>query len=78
MKHESETEAAREAHLGWCKNRAMEYFNAGDLENAVASMVSDLGKREDTRCNPSLALLGMMYVMKYDFAGVKHWIEGFR
>ncbi len=41
----------RGEHMAWCKERALEYLNPGphySLEQAVASMVSDLGKHEDT------------------------------
>lgn len=31
-------------HLRMCKQRALEYFDAGDIPNAIASMVSDLSK----------------------------------
>jgi hypothetical protein len=34
----------RDEHLAWCKKRALEYWRAGDLANAVASMGSDLDK----------------------------------
>jgi hypothetical protein len=29
----------RDEHLEWCKERAREYLDAGELSNAVASMV---------------------------------------
>jgi hypothetical protein len=32
----------RDEHLAWCKRRALEYVDAGDLTHAVASMASDL------------------------------------
>ena len=70
----------RDEHLAWCKRRALEYVDAGDLTNAVASMGSDLKKHPDTD-NPTLSGLvriGMMYVMDGDKAAVQRWIEGFR
>jgi hypothetical protein len=69
---------SREEHLAWCKTRAMEYWRAGDLENAVTSMGSDLDKHPETKCNPSLLALGIMYITDSDYDGVKRWIEGFR
>lgn len=39
----------RAEHLQWCKQRALEYVDRGDLPTAYASMVSDLGKHPETR-----------------------------
>ena len=38
----------REEHLRWCKDRALEYVDLNDLDQAMASMMSDLGKHEGT------------------------------
>ena len=38
----------RKSHLQWCKDRALEYLNAGDVANGMASFVSDMGKHEET------------------------------
>jgi hypothetical protein len=70
----------RDEHLAWCKRRALEYVNAGDLTHAVASMASDLKTHPDTD-NPALnglIMIAMMYVMDADKAAVKRWVEGFR
>lgn len=70
----------RDEHLAWCKERALDYVDIGELGNAVASMGSDLNKHEDTRnpANDGLLMLGLMYVMDNDAAAVRRWIEGFR
>jgi len=70
----------RDEHLTWCKQRALEYVDAGELANAVASMGSDLSKHEDTRnpANDGLVAIGLMYVMQNDAAAVRRWIKGFR
>lgn len=70
----------REEHLAWCKERALEYWRMGDLENAVASMGSDLSKHEETKglANPYLMMIGMTHVVDKDQIAVHHWIEGFR
>jgi hypothetical protein len=68
----------REEHLAWCKQRALEYLNKGDVKNAIASMGSDLGKHPETAANVHLMSLGMLYVMQRDIHGAKRWIEGFR
>ena len=70
----------RDEHLAWCKRRALEYVDAGDLTNAVVSMGSELKKHPDTD-NPALnglVMIGMMYVTDGDKPAVRRWIEGFR
>lgn len=49
----------RAEHLAWCKTRALQYVDAGDLKNAFASMMSDLGKHEETRQHAGI-MMGMM------------------
>lgn len=44
----------RATHLQWCKNRALEYVEIGDLENAITSMKSDLAKHPETKINKSI------------------------
>jgi hypothetical protein len=68
---------SRQEHLAWCKTRALEYVDEGDLVNAVTSMSSDMGKHPETGVNHSLVQLGMFYVIQHDEAGVRRWIEGF-
>jgi Tfp pilus assembly protein PilF len=67
----------RAEHLAWCKQRALEYLDAGDLTNAVASMGSDLNKHPETRPAAALMQLGMMELINRDASGVRRWIEGF-
>jgi hypothetical protein len=71
-------ETTRDKHLAWCKRRALEYVDAGDLTNAVASMGSDLSKHPETRANDILMMLGMRHVMDGDGPAVRRWVEGFR
>jgi hypothetical protein len=69
----------RDEHLAWCKRRALEYVDAGDLAHAIASMASDLKTHPDAD-NPALnglATIGMMYVTDGDKAAVQRWIERF-
>ena len=68
----------RDEHLAWCKERALEYWRKGDLENAVTSMGSDLDKHPETKCHPSLLFLGALYAMNNNVDDIKRWIEGFR
>jgi hypothetical protein len=37
----------RSEHLEWCKKRALEYCDRGDAENALFSMLSDLGEHPE-------------------------------
>lgn len=52
----------RAEHLAWCKERALEYVDAGDLTNAYASMTSDLTKHPETEKHGAIQL-GMMMLM---------------
>ena len=52
----------RAKHLQWCKDRAMEYVNRGQLTEAVTSMMSDITKHPETN-SPALAMLGLMAAM---------------
>jgi hypothetical protein len=72
------TKRMRDEHLKWCKQRAREYLDAGDLANAVASMASDMRKHPECGVNDGLLLLGMLYVTQLDEDGVRRWVEGFR
>jgi len=67
---------ARSKHLQFCKSRALEYVEYGDLEQAVASMISDLRKHSSLECDPCLSLLGMMQIER-GASAVRRWIEGF-
>ena len=70
----------RDEHLDWCRKRALEHLDVGDLTHAVASMASDLKTHPDTD-NPALnglVTIGMMYVTDGDKLAVQRWIERFR
>jgi len=69
----------REEHLQWCKKRALEYVDNGDLQQAFASMVSDLQKHPGT-----FGHVGIELGMRQNMAGLlstpdqmRHFIEGF-
>lgn len=71
--------ATREDHLEWCKRRAREYLDRGDVNQAVTSMLSDLGKHDETKAvGEKLAMLGMMACMSGDITEARRFIEGFR
>ena len=70
---------SRDEHLAWCKSRALEILAKGDLGGAVASMISDLGKRERPLYEPDvfrLLLLDGMTTRRTPVE-VQSWIEGF-
>lgn len=67
----------RDEHLTWCKKRALEYVEAGDLAQAVISMLSDIEKHPELKCNAYLAMAGTMAAMDQDEAGVRRFINGF-
>lgn len=69
----------REEHLAWCKKRAHEYLDAGDVQNAVTSMLSDLRKHPETEASSGgiLAVLGMQTAMSGDVVQARHFIDGF-
>ena len=69
----------RQEHLEWCKERAREYLDRGDVVNGIASMLSDINKHEETQLDSGSALssLGMLYVMNNDMAGARRFVEGF-
>ncbi len=52
----------RQEHIAWCKQRALQYVEMGDVNQAFASMGSDLGKHPET-ANHSAIQLGIMMLM---------------
>ena len=69
----------REEHLELCKQRAREYLDRGDIQNAITSMLSDLGNHPETRgIGQKLAILGMFYIVQHDLQGARDFVEGFR
>ena len=69
----------RSAHLQWCKDRALEYVDLGDLDGALSSMLSDLNKHPETADHPAKAM-GMMLVMGGHLGTpdkMRKFIEGF-
>lgn len=69
----------RKEHLDWCKKRALEYVDAGDLTNAWASMASDLRKHSETEGHAAIEL-GMMMLMTGQLSTqekMRKFIEGF-
>lgn len=70
---------ARSEHLQWCKDRALEYVEQDDLNQAFASMASDMSKHPETAC-PKLTELGfrLLWAGHLDTATkMEKWINGF-
>lgn len=69
----------RAEHLAWCKLRALQYVDAGDPKQALASMFSDLGKHAETHDHPAIMMgAALMYSgLLRTPEQVREWIEGF-
>jgi hypothetical protein len=70
----------RAEHLQWCKNRAMEYVEKDDYQQAVTSMLSDLNKHEETKVSADgiLAQLGLFVLMTGPTReSITRYIQGF-
>ena len=73
------SEPSRAEHLAWCKRRALEYCDMGDVNQAFASMASDLGKHPKT-ANHAAIELGMMLLLSGHLSSpneMRRFIEGF-
>jgi hypothetical protein len=69
----------RAEHVAWCKERALEYVEAGDVQGAFASMASDMQKHPAT-ADSDVQTLGMMLMMSGHLstqAEMRMWIKGF-
>lgn len=70
----------RDEHLEWCKKRALEYLDAGDLNNAFTSMLSDLNKHPELENHPG-KLIGVGFMMLPGWISnereLRRWIVGF-
>jgi len=69
----------RAEHLQWCKDRANEYVDRGDLNNAMTSFMSDMGNHLET-AEHSAINLGIMLKMGGHLESesqMRNWIDGF-
>lgn len=69
----------RKEHLDWCKKRALEYIEIGDINQAFASMMSDLRKHPETTDHSAIQLGAMLYFNNQLNTAdkMKKFIEGF-
>lgn len=74
-----ESTISRSAHLEWCKKRAFEYCDRGDIGQAFASFASDMAKHDETKDHIAIGL-GMQMLMggllRYPHE-MRKFIEGF-
>ena len=70
----------REEHLAWCKERALEYVDRGDLLQGITSMGSDLSKHPETENHPGINIgIGLVAIGSLSSqAEMRTFIEGFR
>lgn len=69
----------RDEHLAWCKQRANEYADAGDISQAYASMMSDMRKHPELADHSGL-MLGMMLMVNGHLNSpreMRKFIDGF-
>ena len=69
----------RDEHVEWCKQRACEYLERGDVMQAFTSMGSDLDKHPDTKDHPGVKI-GLNLLMIGSLSTVpemRHFIDGF-
>lgn len=70
----------RQEHLAWCKERAQEYCERGEYSDAIASMMSDLGKHPETESSIHLCSLAVGLMAIGDLRtreSVSRFINGF-
>ncbi len=65
-------------HFDWAVGRAMEYVELDDPGNAMASLVSDLGKHEETQdiLTDDLQYLFLGEILLAGAQGARRFIEG--
>jgi len=50
----------RAEHLQWCKDRALEHINNGDINQGITSMMSNIRKHPETDSEAYASLCMMM------------------
>lgn len=69
----------RAEHLAWCKQRALELLETGDVQQAFTSMVSDVGKHHETAGHTAIHLGALLLMGGHLESPVtmRKFIEGF-
>lgn len=73
-----ETKVTYDEHLTWCKKRALEYLDRGDIQSAIASMLSDIRKHPEGGIHPMVEIMGLRIATGFDVREARRYIEGFR
>jgi len=69
----------RQEHLDWCKTRAIQILNKGNVTGAYASFVSDMNKHDELKNHIALEM-GTMLLFSGNLSTdseMKNFIEGF-
>lgn len=69
----------RSEHLEWCKQRANEYVERNDLQQAFASFQSDMSKHNETAHHMALEMGTMLLIngLLESQHQMREWINGF-
>jgi len=71
----------RAEHMAWAKQRALEYADRGEADNCIASMISDLGKHEETKRSTTVAVFTALALCiggrQPNAQELRKWVEGF-
>lgn len=75
-----EHRTTRAQHIEWCKERALDYCDKGELQMAFSSMSSDLQKHTETAGHIGTALGMKLLVSKQldTIEKMKRYINGFK
>jgi hypothetical protein len=70
---------SRAEHLAWCKQRALEYVDAGNLDGARQSMLIDLQKWEEPLYPGDMLAVLLMDAALFCKTSdqMRYWINGF-
>lgn len=59
-----ERSTTREEHLIWCKFRAHQYLDEGQISRAIASIQSDLQRHSATKNHQAIALASRLLIAR--------------
>lgn len=66
----------RAEHLQWAKDRAFEYLDKGEIQNAYASFYSDVDKHPDLKYDDFIKGIGLL-ANSSTAEAARRFIEGF-
>lgn len=69
----------RKEHVEWCKKRALEYLDRGDIKNAITSMISDMRKHPgvDKEFINMMSSLALFELLNPSDGSARRFITGF-